>query len=308
MLPLALGCAGEPPDPGPTFSTLADSIEEGPLYAAWSDGDVLLAVGGRGEVGTLARWDGEGLCVDVVADRALWWIHGPREGEWLAVGERGAVLHEIDGERVREDVPTDATLFGTWVDGDVAWAVGGAFSADGSTGEVWVRRDGAWSALATDLPAAAFKVWDGWIVGDGAAWRLDGDTLVPVDAGGGRLLTVRGRADDDVWAVGGGTSATVRRWDGEAWSDVDATALGQPLAGVWTGPGEDVWVAGNFGTAAVLRDDGWEIAPPADPHWHAAWRHGDETFWVGGDLFGTRDGAGAILRYGDGEVAAGACP
>lgn len=310
---MAVACSGPPAEEArEEFSRVGGEIAAGPLLSAWSDGDVLIMTGGHpgGTEGVLARYDGEAVSVEAgVADRTLWWIAGPRAGEWYAVGEGGRIVHETDGVRVREDVPTDATLFGVWADEDVAWAVGGTVGPEGTTGEIWTRRDGMWSAFATNLPGAVFKVWDGWFVGDGHAWRLVDDALVEASPTG-RLVTVRGRADDDVWAVGGLGAPLVTHWDGAAWSEVDAAALGQPLSGLWTGAGEDVYVAGNFGTAAILRDDTWEVpeVPPTDAHLHAVWRHGDAVYWVGGDLYGDGDGTGVLVRYGLPRASVAAAP
>ncbi len=303
LLVAIAGCGGAPvEEPRPTFTLVADGIAAGPLLAAWSDGDALRMVGGRpgGDDGVIARYEGGALDVETgVADRTLWWIHGPRAGEWYAVGEGGRIVHETDGVRVREDLPTTATLFGVWAGGDEVWAVGGTVDAEGTTGEIWVRREGVWTAFAMDLPGAVFKVWEGWFVGDGHAWRIVDGALVEVGPGE-RLVTVRGRGEDDVWAVGGLAAPLVTRWDGAAWAEVDAEVLGQPLSGLWTAAGDDVYVAGNFGTAAILRGSTWEVpsVPPTDAHLHAVWRHGDDVFWVGGDLYGERDGTGAIVRYG----------
>ena len=85
-----------------------------------------------------------------------------------------------------------------------------------------------------------------------------------------------------------------------AWATVD-NALGQALNGVWTAPSEDVWIAGNFGV--VARYDGSEWHKPATPitdqHFHAIWKHGDEVFAVGGNMFSTENYRAVIARYGD---------
>ncbi len=295
---------------GPHFSVLAEDIPGGALLSATDDGGDVLFSGGQigGSEGVIARYDGESLCVErAVADKTLWWIHGDGAGEWYAVGEAGRIVHATPAGRTREDVPTDATLFGVYMDGADVWAVGGTFDENGSTGEIWRRTAGTWSPVLQDAAGAVFKVWDGWFVGDGVAWHLDGDgVLVPVDAGGGHLLTVRGRAADDVWAVGGLGTPLVTHWDGLSWSEVDATELGQPLAGVWTAPGADVAVAGNFGTVALLQDDGWlrPELPLTPDHLHAAWGHADDVLFAGGNLFSTGEKHGVIVRYGAGDRTA----
>jgi len=313
-----LGCADEPlpksdggtGDSGETlgedafegWGILADNIGEGVLLSAWSDADEVLMVGGDmgGGPGVLARYNGERICTESnVADRALWWIHGPSAGEWYAVGEAGRVVHSVDGVRERIDIPTEATLFGVWATDDRVIAVGG--NAALGVGEIWrYEGDGSWHALATELPDTIFKIWGEWAVGMDVLYQLDGDTLIEHPAVG-RLLTVRGRADDDVWAVGGLTSSLVAHWNGSRWTEKDSTGVGQPLNGVWTAPGEDVWIAGNFGT--TMRWDGasWRMPslPITSEHFHAVWGHGDEVLWVGGNLFSSGDNYGTVARFGD---------
>ena len=295
------GCDSASKDSGGEgeFYVVADDLDAGALLGAWTEGDELLCVGGTpgSGPGVIAHLNGEDLSLETVGDRTLWWIAGDDAGVWYAVGEAGTILREEAGVRTVESVPTAATLFGVEVEGTDVIAVGGSFTSEGSSGEVWRRRDGAWSLLAGDLPGAAFKVWDGWIVGDNAVFRLEGDELLPVDAEPGRLLTVRGRADDDVWAVGGTNAPDLRHWNGTSWAAVDPGPISQGLSGVWTAPGEDLFVAGNYGTAAFYHGDQWveaEFVTSADLH--AAWRFGDRPIWVGGDLFGG-GGSAVILGY-----------
>ena len=333
LLTLA-GCADDPTDSDPVqltdsagggasadsaaggvdFYPLADQIPGGVLLSAWTDGGEALMVGGdiSGGPGVIVRYDGERVCFEEeAADAALWWIHGPRDGEWYAVGAAGRILHEVDGVRTREDVVTDHTLFGVYATDDEVIAVGGDVA--NSSGQVWRRRDGKWELMA-ELPAMVFKAWEGWLVGDSRAWRIEGDDVVEVDAGGQRLVTGRGRdADDDVWAVGGSSSAVIMRYDGQAWTEVDHKGIGQPLTGVWTAPGETVWVAGYYGTTAFLDDDGaWVMPwlPVTTQHFHAVWPFQDEVLWIGGNLFDSGNYVGTLGRYGDGEklIEAEACP
>ncbi len=295
---------------------LAEDLAGGALLSAWSDGDEVLAVGGHlgGGEGLLVRYDGASLCtVEGITERALWWIHGTRPGDWWAVGERGVVLHHQDGVETREDLDTELTLYGVFATDERVVAVGGTWDADGERGQVWVREEGAWRLLA-DTDDAVFKAWEGWIVGDGAAWRLDGEELEPLDLGDRRFLTVRGSDPaTDVWAVGGLVSPEVVHFDGSAWTDVPTGELNQPLNGVWTGPDDDVWVAGNYGTAARWRpQEGW--VQPAETvtsdHFHAVWKHGDEVIWVGGNLFSSPPHRGVLASLGgpDGPLEVSPCP
>ncbi|MBW2257839.1 MAG: hypothetical protein JRI25_25000 [Deltaproteobacteria bacterium] len=308
------GCDGSDPDdtgdtgpyvcepsgePG-SWTLMADGVGSGVLISAWSDGGTVLMVGGEmgGGPGVIARYRNGVVCTeDAVTPRALWWIHGAQPGEWYAVGEVGTIVHSTDGTRVHEDVATEATLFGAYDDGTDVWAVGGNIVS--GKGEVWRRRDGTWSLFAGDLPGVLFKVWNGFIVGDHVSYVIDGDDLVFHDPGE-RLTTVRGRSDTDVYAVGGIGSPRVLHWDGVDWTRFDESGLTQPLSGVWTAPDEQLWVAGNFGEAAFHDGAGWQMAiPPVTvEHFHAVWRHCDETLFAGGNLFSVGNNFGTIARYG----------
>jgi len=304
------GCDGEGDDDdsaaqeGP-WSVLADHVPGGTLLSAWSDGDDVVFVGGGmdGSTGVIARYSSGGLCTEEgAADDTLWWIHGPRPGEWYAVGTSGTILHETDGSRVDESVDTTATLYGVWAaDPEHVYAVGGDVAGTG-LGEIWVREDGAWSLLEGEIPGVVFKVWEDWFVGDGIVLhREDGAQVDRTPDGAPRLLTVRGRSDDDVWAVGGNSTPVLVHWDGTAWSEVtvDPACATQPLNGVFTAPGDDVWIAGNFGTMAAFDGQSWSCPPlpVTGEHFHAVWGAGDEVLWAGGNMFTMDENYGTIGRH-----------
>ena len=290
------------------WSVVADQIDGGMLLGAWSDGDETLMVGGdvAQSRGHLVRYDGTSLCVEEnVADAVLWWIHGAGEGEWYAVGEDGVVVHDVGGVRTREDVANDEIiLFGVYDDGTDVWAVGGNFQAAEPYGQIWRKQPGSAFELFQDNTAPLFKIWEGWIVGVGEAYFIDNGTLVERHPPNGeRLLTVRGKNTDDVWAVGGDASPVLMHWHDSAWEkiEVDSACVNQPLNGVYTDDGEDIWIAGHFGNAA--RFDGTAFTctdfPVTSEHFHAVWPHGDcEILWVGGNLFSASNNFGTLARYG----------
>ncbi len=313
-------------DGGAVFAEAVDGLAHGVALGAWSSGSDLLVAGGRlsakpgdeyGSPGVVVRITPEGkACRALEADRTLWWIHGA-EGpgadpdNWYAVGEGGLIVHHLPGgASVDESVVSDAILYGVWAGEDQILAVGGDPFGPNS-GEVW-RRDpgseaeqGSWSLVAGDLPGVAFKVWDHWIVGDGVAWRLDGDTLVEHHPPGGeRLTTVRGRSDDDVYAVGGFSGPVLLHWDGASWSEmtIDVACVSGGLNGVWTAPGEDLWIGGFFGGAARFDGERWSCSaePLTFEHYHAVWRHQGETWWVGGNLL-KAGGSALSLAWTGGE-------
>ena len=115
-------------------------------------------------------------------------------------------------------------------------------------------------------------------------------------------MTVRGQSAQDMWAVGGQFSARVLQWDGSDWNAQNTAGLSLPLNGIWTAPNETIWVAGMSGTQGFLNDDNtWEIPdfPLTSDHFHAVWRHQDETLFIGGNFLSTSPPyRGTIVRYG----------
>ncbi|MCH9684831.1 MAG: hypothetical protein K0V04_25575 [Deltaproteobacteria bacterium] len=312
---LALGaCRTTDPDDGPQWVEVAPAIDGGVLLAAAALGQDLVFVGGDlssqpgvtpGGPGYIVRLRDGALCrEDDVSDNTLWWIAASSDDEWYAVGEAGTILHERQGERTDESVQTEAVLYGIFDQGQRVVAVGGDVW-NSNHGEVWLRdAGGSWSALATDLPGVVFKVWDRWLVGDGVAWTLEGDTLVehfPPDQA--RLLTVHGRASDDVWAVGGSQQPVLLHWTGSAWEsiDVDPRCFSSGLNGVWVSPQGEVWLAGFFGGIGMYRDGTWECPERGvtSQHFHAVVGHQDSRFFAGGDLFGAGDNIGTVLQQGE---------
>ena len=311
-----LGCKDTDTETGtpstePTWSLIADGVGTGVFLSAHTDGDVLRIVGGdtAGGPGVIASITDGQLCVEEAPGRALWWIHGASEGDWYAVGEAGTILHSSSGTLTDESIDTKSTLYGVFDDGTRVWAVGGL---PGVSGEIWLRQDGAWSLFADGLDGAVFKVWEDWFVSESTSWHLEGEKLVeyPTDE---RLLTVRGRSESDVWAVGGSTTARVMHFDGTAWSQEDATGLGQPLNGVWTAPEQPVFIAGNFGTSAYNDGSGWVMPdwPVTSEHFHAVWWHDDAAWFLGGNLLTPGNNHGTIGRYGfpiDEVTVSESCP
>jgi len=305
---LGLGCSdtknadtGTETEPEREWTLFADEVGDGALLSGWTDQGVTHMVGGdmHGGSGHRVAYDGTTICVEPeITERALWWIHGDRPGRWVTVGEGGTVLLEEDGARTRMDIPSEVTFYGVWLTADSIIAVGG--DVDLGTGEVWHHDGSDWTALATDLPGVAFKIWEDWIVGVNISYRLEADGTL-IDLGDpGLLRTVRGDGTTTT-AVGGLASSLLMQHTAEGWVEVDSTGLGQPLNGVWTAPGEDIWLAGNFGTTARLTDEGLEQPdwPITSHHFHAVWPHSDsEVLFIGGNFMSSGDNFGTIGRYG----------
>jgi hypothetical protein len=310
-------CKSDVPDDtgpdGPTWSILADNFASGVLLSIWkaSDEEVLFVGGGMGKEGPgiLARYrpEEQTLCWEqVLADAALWWIHGVDLSDWYAVGEKGTILHYTENEGlVDESVDTPRTLFGVWVGEDAVWAVGGGFggSATGN-GEIWRKDETGWSLFAEDLPGTLFKVWEGHFVGNQVAYRLDeSGELESLSPGEHKLLTLRGRSETDIWAVGGTQAADVMHFDGQVWTAIQTAGLSLPLMGVWTAPGEAVWVSGMNGVQGFSEDNGdtWVIPdfPLTGNSFHAVRAIGEEVLFAGGNLMSTTtEFHGTIGRFG----------
>lgn len=280
---------------------LADKVDGGMFLSAFDDGEALVVVGGNlgADSGLVGRYDGSTLCTETeVTDGVLWWIDGDDSG-WYAVGTHGVVLHEEGGVRTREDVPTTATLFGVWVDGDTVWAVGGDIGTQ--EGEIWMREGGLWSLYQSGMPGLLFKIWDGWIVGDGQAYFWDGVTLIDRSpTGGERLLTVRGASTDDVWAVGGLAAPVLKHWSNDSWTTptLDTTCAQYPLSGVYV-DGDKVWVAGHSGTVSLLESESWtcDFPPISSEHFHGVFPFGDEMIWLGGNLLSPGESHGTVAVF-----------
>lgn len=304
---------------GPEYTIIADQIPGGVPLAMASVGEEVVLVGGQldGGASVIVHYKDDELCYEEApTERALWWIHSARPGEWYAVGEAGTILHEVNGVRTDESVPTDAVLYGVFDAGDRVIAVGGALGR--GLGEAWIKEGDTWSLLAGSLPGVAFKAFGNWIVGDGIAYFVEGRTLeARFPPAGTKLLTVTGRDQEDVYAVGGSATAVMLHWNGSDWDaiDIDPFCATQGLNGVFTGPGEDVWLAGFFGAMGALEAGGEWNCPSqlvTFEHFHTVNKHGDDLLWAGGNMFDVGGNYGTLARYGERggarRIVATACP
>jgi hypothetical protein len=141
-------------------------------------------------------------------------------------------------------------------------------------------------------------------VGNQVAYRLDETgALEDISPGEHKLLTLRGRGTSDIWAVGGTQAADVMHFDGAVWREVQTSGLSLPLMGVWTAPGEAVWVSGMNGVQAYSEDEGenWLIPdfPLTGNSFHGVRALDDEVLFVGGNLMSTSgEYHGTLGRFG----------
>jgi hypothetical protein len=201
-----------------------------------------------------------------------------------------------------------SSFYGLAASGGHAWAVGEYLNSafqDRALLEVW---DGStWSIAHIPQPgsrrdmlfgAAALNKGDVWVVGDQEGgngifetlaehWDGSNWTVVPTpDPGraGNHLYAVDAVSADNVWAVGQALTGTgpdqplVEHWDGHDWSVVTIPGLAAQdllLDAVTTGPGGQVWVAGEADSPAgggqplvehYVPGAGWHVAGlPAIP-------------------------------------------
>jgi len=84
-----------------------------------------------------------------------------------------------------------------------------------------------------------------WRGGQGSVYRLD--TTMELDG-------IFALADNDVWAVGSGS--TLAHFDGSKWT-LSLLPVGSWLAGVWASSATDVWTVGNFGAIGHYDGTRW---------------------------------------------------
>ena len=203
---------------------------------------------------------------------------GTRGGNFASQCERGG---GVRWEVMATESPGTA-FWGIWGSSpEDMWAVGAKILLPGPedadpVGDVVLRYDGtSWTQV--DVPplldnptqtGSLFKVWgsgpaDVWVVGGSTTfYHWDGSTWTAHEtpAMSGPFFTVAGRSADDVWAIGGLALPELLHWDGSTWESVEMPEWAPPnMPGLWTAPGESVYVAGMAGYTARLDPDGnWE--------------------------------------------------
>lgn len=311
---LLWGCGGDGDDPLDREWRLLLEDLDGAVLSVWGTGpDDVFAVGGTLEEGggrALVLWyDGQAWWRMPVDAPTLWWVHGFAHDDVWAVGDRGTILH-FDGEAwTTVDTGHDYTLWGVWgATPAELWTVGGEIASE-RPGVLRRYADGAWTDVeGVGLPGELlFKVWgasaaEAFIVGDGGALlAYNGAAWTRLDAGTGeRLLTVRGRGADDVYAVGGVLGPVMLHRDAGGWAAVDV-GIEQGLMGVWTAPDEPVVAVGFRGVIVMGDGATWrEQAPATYQCLHAVWGDGAGVYLAGGgDLISSTASRGVIVATGD---------
>lgn len=330
---LFLLCAcGDPPPPeekaAATFTSIGANYQDGALFSLWSSApNDLWAAGGEQGSPIVLRFDGSAWRRDdPPVSQQLWWVHGFAGGPVFVAGDGGAIARwQNDAWETFDTRLPGTTFYGIWgaAPNDV-WAVGGPqVGADPAIqqGDVVAHFDGTkWSTVAVDALAARpmsaernlFKVWganarDVFIVGSGAlTLHYDGSrwnkVANPTDTSNS-IFTISGRGANDVFAVSGGIDGGLIHWNGSAWSAIELPAE-HPSAvqGVWTAPGQPVWISGFSGYVACHDDQGrWAVSDPiTQDALHAIWGDGAGAIWSsGGDIVSFADDYhGALIVSG----------
>src|SRR5262249_31333111 len=123
------------------------------------------------------------------------------------------------------------------------------------------------------------------------------------------VLAAWGRADDDIWLVGGSLGAPgdalIMHWDGHAWQ---RQPTGRPETLWWvsgTETGTDVWMVGEHGL--VLRWDGTRLAtvPSGAPaNLYGVWVADHDDVWIVGGIPGPEAGPDDLVLHWDGSALA----
>lgn len=309
---LAAGCGDAADDLDGEWQV--DHVEQrGGLVSVWGAApDDVWAAGGTADSGLVLHGDGESwTALDTGAASFLWWAYGFTSDDVYVVGERGLILHYDGADWQRAESGTDVPLYGVWgSSAEDVWIVGGEPSVAGSA--VILRGHGTSFQRVTDLPAeltpaAIFKAYgyaadDVMMVGsggsvlrwDGVSWRRDAvATSEP-------LFSLWGRAEDDIYAVGGWQRGTVLHYGGDGWTEVESAA-GSGLSGVFTAPGSPTVAVGPDAYVLEISPDGDRLEP-ALPQlspgtaFHGVWGDGAGTIYaVGGDLLSTNGPTGGVI-------------
>lgn len=294
------------------WTPLLEGYDPGAMLSVWSNGpDNIWVAGGKPGQSMALSFDGtQWLQHDPGLERQLWWVHAFEDGSAFVVGNKGAVARYDGSQWEILDVNKPGTVFyGVWGSSpDDLWIVGGPvlIAQDGvePEGDVLMHFDGQeWTQVDLshverafpEKERALFKVWgandkDVFVVGEeGLTLHYDGTDWVRHDnpAGDHTLFTVVGRDASDVYAIGGLGNFVLMHWDGSVWKDVPSPDYLPTMAqGIWTAPGEPLYIAGNQGFTA--RMDSWG-------KWVVG--NGDE---VTDDLLHSicGDGAGGVLAAG----------
>jgi len=292
-----------------------EAADDGAFLSAWgrSDSDVWV-VGGQLKNGVAWHYNGQvWQRADTPDGPLLNWTHGYDDHQWI-VGNDGRILYRTDPASpwTTQSSTTNLPLWGVWAAStNEAWAVGGDPIASGDPDPVLLHwSEGRWSRVP--IPAidrefrALFKVWgtgpqNVYAVGargviihyDGTAWRQRSSST-PRD-----LVSLWGRGQNDILAVGGRANGVLVRYDGTSWTPkVLDTEPG--LNGVWMDAKGQATVVGGRGRILTVEANGFAYERQESTNQlllHGVW--GSDTGYrisAGGSLDRNPPWAGVVLE------------
>ena len=304
------------------WQVLCNGERVGQLLSVWgSSPDDVYIVGGRSTTEKrpgktrVFHWNGSTLeALETPGRERAWWVFGTDEDHVYVFGENGLGLKRIDGGEFETfETKTEQTIFGAWGPSpDRVYFVSGDFRDASAQGKIHVLTPSGVELVkdddVTDFEGKAlFKVWgagadDVLVSGDkGAMFHFDGTdwTRMKTPDDSTRILTVSGRAGDDVWGVGGGSQGVAWHYDGDKWTDASPKRGVPGLMGVHTSDSTPVVVSGINGFLATVGTNGFQ----SEGHFtnyplHGVWQDGRGGAWaVGGNIMEPGGPAnGVILR------------
>ena len=328
-----LGCPEDPePEPGlnPLDLTGLVSVTEnyggGALLSMWHSGpnDVWI-VGGKPGRSEVLQFDGSTWTLhDPGTEQQLWWVYGFADSGHVFVVGAGGIASRYDGTKwdVLDTGHPNTVFYGVWGSSPTdVWAVSGIWHAapEGTEveGDVLLHFDGTqWEQTQLDMlntpertAKDLFKVWGAGpdavfvVGGHGVALHYDGTSWTQKETGtDSTLFTVAGRSATDVYAFGGYGTTELIHWDGTTWSGMQVPEYAPPQTpGLWTAPGESLYIAGLSGYTARLNPDGsWHEGEIVSVKgYHAIRGDGGGAVWaVGGDITSLNPATGAIAISG----------
>lgn len=309
---------GEPAVALASFDVAFDAEPYGAFMSVWGSApDDVYTVGGQPTVpnieadGVVFRFDGDAWSeVEVPEGGMLNWVYGV-DGETWIVGEQGRALRLVDGAFDEEySTGVDAPLWGVWgASADDLWAVGGD-ARDRNGSPVLLHWDGAaWEQVELpelDRPAPAlFKVWGTsatqvFAVGSqGVILAYDGENWSQIPSGTGEdLVSLWGRAPDDIVCVGGRSNGVLGRYNGDAWS-FETLQRVSGLNGSWMDQDGTTYAAGVGGRILAFAPDATDFADVQSATGnvlHAIFGlNGGRAYAVGGTLLSSPPYTGDVL-------------
>lgn len=279
------------------------------LYAVWRSSSGMWATGRYGTVLNLPQGSTLDWTPQQVSTTANFFAGAEINGiegspQMLIAGSSGALRAYRQGSW--EPIDVTSNLRDVWASSaNDIWAVGDSAILHLSNGVITLP--------ALPVPRSALNsIWGSsasslWAVGDGGLiiHSEDGIRWEQQNSGSSSdLRAVCGTGPEDIWAVG--TKTTVLHYSGQnrlGWepqgvhSDLPAQVS---LNGVWCGPANEVWFAGDQGVLIRYKDGTFQKYNPTKQHLLSVWGDGNGNIYAAGLagtlVFGKADGDRWIVK------------